>query len=1528
MHLSTLRPITTLLALAAFTAALSAQGVPIGFEETFALSTDRQKAVATLIPGTEDYYYWHCRERLGARDFATVRQVLPTWIERHNRTPRVLEIENRLALLSAGDDPARAFTFLRDRLGVRYDHTPVIPGAKSDLPTRLDAELLSPTKRTAEALARHPGTVDGFDDTALPALLATELDEPQLRSLLQRLDRPDVGNLPALVVRDLARRNSGGFGSLPIHGLLRRAQLDDCLRLQPNLLQNPRFVDVYLQRLAPSADGDWRLDAAARGRQLARLHEFAQRLSPAFNSLKAHVLFHFLQHDLMQGAPDKERLLAYLRLPRQHAFPSAQLVRSTRDGSHFVDPRLAPPTQLAPIGEGADLLRACFEHVFASEDGYEAYAEFVDANWLKRVFAETKLLLGQGDPQQWYAMLDNASLVAEIEQRVELRFPPTNQTRYTAGDAVSLTVETKNVPTLLVKVFAVDAYRYLIDRQKEVDATIELDGVVANHEQTYRYDEPAMRRVARTFPLPMLDQAGTYVVEFVGNGISSRAVIHKGELRLVEQTGAAGHVLRVHDESGVHRKDALVWFGGREYRADERGEIVLPFSTAPGAKKLVLRAGSHAGLATFEHQVESYELASAVHLPREALVAGATARLVVRPQLRLGDRAVPLQLLRDPVLTIVATDLDGVSTTQEVRDPKLVDERELVHEITVPERLARIAVWLRGTVQDLAGKDVAVATAAQSFACNGIDGTPMTGSPQLLRTTDGYVVELRGKNGEPLAGRQVNVQLSQRGYRDDVVVPLQTGADGRIVLGELMEVTAVALQGSSGTFGQYPLPRTHVRLPAALHGRAGDVLRVPYDGTATAPTRAEFSLLGSEQDEFARLALANGFVELRGLAPGDYELRLHRTGVRIPVRITQGDASGGWLLGSHRQLTASDPTPLQVREATLGGDGLLVRLANATPATRVLVVATRQLPAFDPFAQLLGAGAPPAQVVVDTPTLSSFHAGRKLGEDYRYVLERRQAPKYLGNMLARPSLLTNPWALQDSRNEAVGLGGGAGGRYGGRAGGARRGAKAGAADGAGSGAGSLGEFANLDWLPRAAVVLANLTPDQDGIVRVPANELGDGHFVQVLALDGDQAVAVQRVRAEQPLQPRSRQLPKALDQQQHFAEQKRIEFVAAGGTAKLEDARQAQVEVHDSLASVFRLFTTIAKDAELAKFAFVLQWPTLDAAQKQKLYDEHACHELHLFLFHKDAQFFASVVKPLLANKLDKTFVDHWLLGDDLRSYLEPWTFAQLNLVERVLLCRRLGGDDGTSIARALREALELRPADREQLGRLLDLALRANELADQDKAGLAAELSGPRDTVPASPMTAMPPSPSAGPASAGPGGPTTGGLPGADPAQAGEGKARGLAKDEAAKNDAEVRERAELDLLRKVAEERGFVSGGQGGERGEVALQRRKLAEQLYRAVAATRLLVEHNWWHRRLEQTTPDVVAPNRFWVDFATAPAGQPFASPHLIEATGSVLEMMTALAVLDLPFTAGKHEVTIDGNTRTLKAATPLLLVRKE
>ena len=40
-------------------------------------------------------------------------------------------------------------------------------------------------------------------------------------------------------------------------------------------------------------------------------------------------------------------------------------------------------------------------------------------------------------------------------------------------------------------------------------------------------------------------------------------------------------------------------------------------------------------------------------------------------------------------------------------------------------------------------------------------------------------------------------------------------------------------------------------------------------------------------------------------------------------------------------------------------------------------------------------------------------------------------------------------------------------------------------------------------------------------------------------------------------------------------------------------------------------------------------------------YSKYACHELHFFLYHKDPEFFRTVVQPYLKNKMDKQFLDH-----------------------------------------------------------------------------------------------------------------------------------------------------------------------------------------------------------------------------------------------------------------------------------------------
>lgn len=1528
------RPLAALLTIAACTAAMTAhsglraQGIPVGFEESYALANERADIVANLIPGTEDWYYYHCRERLDARDFTTVRKVLPTWIKRHGRTARVVEIENREALLSFGDNQERTFDFLRQRLGVQFRHERIVPGAKSDLPLLLDPNLASPATLTPRALSRHPGTVNGFTDRALANLAAsTNLDHRQLHSLLGRLQRPDVPNLPALIVRDLKRRESRGFGSLGIHNMLRRSQLDACLALKPDLLQDNRFVAAYLTRLQPDADTAWRDDEAARKQYFATLWQFAQRLSPSFNSLKAHVLFHWLQDDVAAGTPNKLRFLDYIRLPRRSGHPAkGHLERFQRRQEH-VNLRSKYPTLMPPIGNDTGLVRQCLEYFFQNEESINAYSSVLDARWLQRVLAETKILKGDGDMERWYSLLDDPARLEQLEKRVELRFPPTLTKFYGKDDAVKLELETKNVPALLVKVFAIDSYRFHVEKQKRVDASIELDGVVANFEQTFQYDEPPMRRVKRSFDLPMLRNPGTYVVEFVGNGISSRAVIYKGDLRMVERTSAAGQIVRAYDEAGNHLDDAIAWYGGREYTANQQGEILVPFSSDPGNKQLVLRSGNRSSIVPFAHRAESYALQCSAHVDRESIVAGQTARLVLRPQLELAGHPVALKLLTTPVLTIVATDLDGQSTTQEVRDLELKGDAELVHEINVPERLATIRVTLSGSVEDLNGKKKRLSGATTTFSFNGIDATAETSVPMLLRTTGGYIVELRGKSGEPQSGRVCRLNLYHRDYRDAISVSLQTDRSGRIRLGRLAGIDRVQIVKDGGSGGTFELADAACTVPSVLHGAVGETLRVPYQGDLTAPTRTEFTLLGHNEDAFEHLAIRDGFVELRNLKPGDYRLNLHETGSEITVRISKGKRDGRYLIGRDRVLASSPNQPLQVGSIETGGENLRVAVANASPETRVHVVATRYMPTYDMFANLRGNAMAEPPAIDQEHLSSSYHAGRKLSDEYRYVLERRFAKKYPGNMLDRPSLLLNPLDLeQDSWNSAVGLGGGAGGRYGGRGRGGR--ARKRAQDFSGTqGLGpNAGLLANLDYLPAGSTLLANLRPDANGIVTIPLAQLGAGQHVHVMAIDGNQAVYDTTVRTEQPLKARSRTLTDALTASEHFVEKKRIEFVAAGGETTLGDAREVQVEIHDSLASIYRLFATISQEnAGLFEFSFIMEWPGLTRDQKLKLYSEHACHELHFFLSKKDPQFFRSVVRPFLANKLDKTFLDHWLLENDLRSYLDPWKFAQLNVVEKILLAQRLGDAERETVARSLRESLELKPASQARLAALFSLALDSERLANKDadkkslrESLLVDSLEGPSPPTPSAAPEAMAGVTASRNFSAGRG-------PGSPKPRAPAQPAGGM-DDEVAKKVSPPREKSEGIAANSIEAEEQELRFADRSLRSE--LDQRKTVQNLYRAVVETSLLVEHNYWKQRMETPTTDLVPANSFWVDYATSKPGQPFVSASVVEATGSFLEMMMALSVIDLPFEAGKHEVTRDGNQRTLKASTPLLLVRKE
>ncbi|MDA1014640.1 MAG: hypothetical protein O3A00_09340, partial [Planctomycetota bacterium] len=1294
----------------------------IPFVEDFALAKDRAEALKQLIPGTEDFYYYNCLHLQHSQKFDQAEEVLVAWIKRFQYTARVHEMLNRQALLQYDKDPQRALKRIQERLGLAFNHQREVLGQKPNLPTALDQKLIGREALTARALAKYRN-VQGFEDSALDWVVSLKLDAERQRHLLQRLNRPDHEGLADLVVADLNEKTSGGFGQLGIHNLLLPEQLDAVLKLKPELLNHAAFVAARLAKLHPPAHVDWQHDRQAEQAYLDALWNAVSILGPVHNSLKTNVLHRRLVFDRAGGQYDKDRFMTYIKLPRRVSYINPKFIAEPENQRYAANlgADYRQQTLLPVVGDDEPLVRSYLQHFFLKENLAVPYEPYLLDTYLKHVLAETKIVNGLGDPEQWSSLLSPAQFKA-LKDRVDLEFAHTNQEVFGPNDPVSIGLAVKNVETLIVKVFEINTRNYYRDHLTEVDTDINLDGLVANEERTQAYPEPPLRRVNRQFDFPKITKPGVYVIDFIGNGKSSRVLVRKGKLRHLVRTSIAGHVFTVLDDQNRHLKDATLWLSDHAYKADADGRITVPFSTNPTRQPIILTHGEFSSLDHFQHEAESYQLTAGIHIDRESLLSRRKASVVVRPSLSINGTPVTLSVLEDVRLSITSRDQDGTATTKEVKDFKLFEDREATYEFQVPPRLLQLQIQLKARVPNISQNRKDAVQDGLSFALNAINLTPGIEDLFLSKSAGRYSMDLLGLSGEPLVDRPVSVQLKHRDFIDVFDVQLKTNDFGRVSLGELVDVDWIETRSPLGATHRWTLPRDQHTYHQAVYARAGDMIEIPYMDGDEAGTSA-VALLERRGGTFVAnrlhaVALKNGMLSVKGLAAGEYDLLLKRSNTLMRLHVGEGETRDGYVLGNTRQLEIRDTAPLQIASVVAGKKSLDIELRNASKFTRVHVIATRYIPAY-PAYDLLSRVRDPEPFLLTTPANESrFVAGRKIGDEYRYIIDRKYAKKFPGNTLKRPSLILNPWAVRStSTGTQVAQGG----------------EDFNATGAAPGGTSSRGEnlhqslqipsdTSSLEFLKQPSSVLLNLVPDKDGKVSVALDQLGDHQHVHVVAVDPQQTASRSISRDEQRVPFEDLRLADGLDAKKHYTQQKRISVLGTKDKFVLDDITSSRFEAYDSLAKVYSLYLTLSNDPKLVEFGFVLNWPNLKPEEKRANYSKYASHELNFFLARKDPKFFNDVIVPYLKNKQHKTFLDHWLVGDDVSRFRRPWEYAQLNTVERVLLGRKLKGELAYT-GRLISDQVAMLPPNLERFQHLYSTALGGSSLDVDDKLGLAAAL-------------------------------------------------------------------------------------------------------------------------------------------------------------------------------------------------------------
>jgi len=1519
-----MRPPLFLAALAvALATSFTTGAAELTFLERFSLAEDREAVLRDLVPGTEDYFYFHALhyQTTGQQDqFEALRT---EWKARLGGSDRFEELSNRQSLLDFEARPDRAYPELRRRLGLNFNQQRRIDGQQTHLPSRLDPASVNSSAFEKEAFASSD--LSGFKPTGIERLVPRwkELKEDQRRDLLKRLVWPEVPGALDLVEWELKSQRTGGFGSLPIHGRLLETQLLELRTRIPELAANDTWSRAMLTRLAPPDGTDPERDPAVKLAWIQRLEAFADSLPPSQNSLKAAVHFRRIELDRSRGALDRNRFLTYLRLPRNTPIVSPLLRANREVAGPDADLRadFRPVLVFPPVGDDRELVRACLLEFLAADADYKPWLEVLTEDFVKPLFAEARLT--RGDDTARASSLLRPQELQQLRDRIDLDLAPTNPAEFAPSDTVTLRADLKNVPNLLVRLYEINARNHYLAHDTEIGTDIELDGLLPTSEQTHAFSDAPILRKTRTFDFPQLKgRRGIWVIEFVGNGRSSRALIRKGGLQILDRPGAAGHTLTVLDEANRPVNAASVWVKGHRYTTDAEGAAVVPYISQGGRESAVAEDRDLAALGHFEHLTERIGFTAGFHIDREQLRPGATARIAVRPDLRISGSEAGLALIENPALTLITTDSEGISTTQEVRPFPLTQDREAIHAFRVPERVRTLAVRLSGRVRNVSqgrAEDVAADT---TFAVNGIDATTLTDDFHLRRESDGYRIVALGRNGELRAGLAVTLVFRHRDYNANILRSVQTDAGGRVQLGALEGIAQLTLQCDGREPRQWTFePAIRSPWPVLMNARLGDPVELPFQAPATSLSLIELRAGLPAADAVAQATVDKGLLTLAPAAPGDYLVRNRETGEQVALRIEPGDERLGLITGGSRILDQTPRKPLRIESIEARPDTVVVRLANVSPATRVLVTATHFVPGFDPLASL--APLPPMVRNDDRARLDSLYlSGRRLGDEYRYILERRDAGRFAGSMLPRPGLLLQPWEVRDTEaGRQLAQAGEAYGRM-------REGRGASAGGGAGARdkdasigeAGSPGRFSNFDFLANPSAVRYNLVPDKDGTVTLPRADFGDRHHVRVIATDPFTICANELFLEPVAPKPGDLRLAHALDPKHPTVQRRTVTALTTGETLRIGDGRSAEFQITDSVPALFALLSTLSENATLAEFEFISRWDQLKPAERSEKYSKFACHELNLFLSRKDPAFFKAVVLPHLRNKKEKQFIDHYLLGDDLTAFAQPWAHGKLNLPEQILLGERLP-DGGPLALRHVRDLSELHRPDPARLDFLFDQALRGRQLgvADQRQGVILGMESTAAMDVAATPAPSL----------AGAGGYVAAFSP-----------ASALAAPLGAPRSEEVDDRP-IDAEKNGAALRSAKPAEREVSKSEAEPLSRRRADQLakgkearadqqpfFRQAGSTKEWAENQYFKIRVTDQNPALIPPGPFWVDYAARPKDAPFLSRHIALTGGSFTEMMFALALTDLPFQAAKHEIKEADGAVVIQAAGPAIVFHRE
>jgi len=690
-----------------------------------------------------------------------------------------------------------------------------------------------------------------------------------------------------IIVKDVERQKdpfkNASFNFRAAHRNLSFPQLLECAKQAPELFRdNSEYAVRGMQLLRAAAEVDTAQCADLRNEaqrekelhHIATYLEFLRDFTPeAVDSIRLMVFYRKLEllnvmcwTNASAVAELLNSLVGYVKIAGGRTLGVFHYVGSC--GFHSV-------SQMRHEEILEKSLKTLWSSGLDDEAVFNALRAHLEANFLDIQHALTMIKLGKGDFAGWTAKLkDNGQDLSSQASSSQVVFCESNLTYFLPEDPLRIFVRTRNVKTLTAHLYEIKTLEYYSRLRREIKGDICLDGLLPTEEQVVDLSSLSPwqeSRVPIEFRSTKNCQRGVFVVEVFEKGMTCRAILRRGFLRYVERITTHGHEFTVLDErgNGLHDASALILNvksggsraqHGREYTADENGNIVVPFrhpneATSSDKWALAFCQNSFADFhGSFDYLTESFDINVDMHIDAEQLLPGCLAQLITRPRLLVSNIATgeSLDLVVDVKLVIefglVNTSNVGSSSHKEVLSFASLQEI-VIHPpcFEIPMDAKSFSVTLearvsRSDVQNAAAgtNELLKVSSCKSFEVQRVNNFDTTYTGHLIRkpidgehaySPSAFSVLVLGHNGEPVPNAPTKCSFRHAHSTDLIKVDLQTDSSGEIKLGQLQDVMRLGVEFGARTGSSkacsWELPNLRSYRPQIVNCSVEEVVEIP-----------------------------------------------------------------------------------------------------------------------------------------------------------------------------------------------------------------------------------------------------------------------------------------------------------------------------------------------------------------------------------------------------------------------------------------------------------------------------------------------------------------------------------------------------------------------------------------------------------------------------------------------------------------------------------------------------------------------------